>query len=130
MILVDDSIVRGTTSKKIVEMMRLAGATEVHMRVSSPPTTHSCYYGVDTPERDQLLAAKHDVENIRRLIGADTLAFVSMDGLYRAMGEDGRNPEQPQYCDACFSGDYPIQLTDRIHEKDPRQLSLLAKIGG
>ncbi|MFT6580083.1 MAG: amidophosphoribosyltransferase [Alphaproteobacteria bacterium] len=129
-ILVDDSIVRGTTSKKIVEMMRLAGATEVHMRVSSPPTTHSCYYGVDTPERDQLLAAKHDVENIRRLIGADTLAFVSMDGLYRAMGEDGRNPEQPQYCDACFSGDYPIQLTDRINEKDPRQLSLLAKIGG
>ena len=129
-ILVDDSIVRGTTSKKIVEMMRLAGATEVHMRVSSPPTTHSCYYGVDTPERDQLLAAKHDVENIRRLIGADTLAFVSMGGLYRAMGEDGRNPEQPQYCDACFSGDYPIQLTDRINEKDPRQLSLLAKIGG
>jgi amidophosphoribosyltransferase len=129
-ILVDDSIVRGTTSKKIVEMMRLAGATEVHMRVSSPPTTHSCYYGVDTPERDQLLAAKHDVENIRRLIGADTLAFVSMDGLYRAMGEEGRDPDQPQYCDACFSGDYPIQLTDRIHEKDPRQLSLLAKIGG
>ena len=129
-ILVDDSIVRGTTSKKIVEMMRLAGAREVHMRVSSPPTTHSCYYGVDTPERSQLLAAQHDVESIRKLIGADTLAFVSMDGLYRAMGEDGRNPDQPQYCDACFSGDYPIPLTDQLHKKDPRQLSLLSKIGG
>ena len=115
-ILVDDSIVRGTTSKKIVEMMRLAGATEVHMRVSSPPTTHSCYYGVDTPERDQLLAAKHDVENIRRLIGADTLAFVSMDGLYRAMGEEGRDPDQPQYCDACFSGEYPVIPADRVEE--------------
>ncbi|MBT5108533.1 MAG: amidophosphoribosyltransferase, partial [Rhodospirillaceae bacterium] len=101
-VLVDDSIVRGTTSKKIVEMMRLAGAKEVHMRVSSPPTSHSCYYGVDTPEREQLLASKLDVEAIRQLIGADTLAFVSMDGLYRAMGHQGRNQNQPQYCDACF----------------------------
>jgi amidophosphoribosyltransferase len=129
-VLVDDSIVRGTTSKKIVEMMRLAGAKEVHMRVSSPPTSHSCYYGVDTPEREQLLASKLDVEAIRQLIGADTLAFVSMDGLYRAMGHQGRNQNQPQYCDACFSGEYPIQLTDQLHEHDPRQLSLLAETGG
>jgi amidophosphoribosyltransferase len=129
-VLVDDSIVRGTTSKKIVEMMRLAGATEVHMRVSSPPTSHSCYYGVDTPEQEQLLASKLDVEAIRRLIGADTLAFISMDGLYRAMGHNGRNQDQPQYCDACFSGEYPIQLTDQLHEHDPRQLSLLAETGG
>lgn len=129
-VLVDDSIVRGTTSKKIVEMMRLAGAAEVHMRVSSPPTNNSCYYGVDTPEREKLLAANHNVEEIRRLIGADTLAFISMDGLYRAMGHDGRNSNQPQYCDACFSGEYPIQLTDRLREHDPRQLSLLAETGG
>lgn len=111
-VLVDDSIVRGTTSKKIVAMVREAGAREVHMRIASPPTTHSCFYGVDTPERDQLLAANHSVEEMGRLIGADSLAFVSIDGLYRAMGEARRNAQAPQYCDACFSGDYPIALTD------------------
>ena len=88
-ILVDDSIVRGTTSKKIVEMVRAAGAREVHMRISSPPTTHSCFYGIDTPERSQLLAASHDVDQMAKLIGADSLAFVSIDGLYRALGKDG-----------------------------------------
>ena len=93
-ILVDDSIVRGTTSRKIVEMVRNAGASEVHLRISSPPTTHSCFYGVDTPERDQLLAAHHDVEAMRELIGADSLAYISIDGLYRAMGEPGRNSER------------------------------------
>lgn len=128
-ILVDDSIVRGTTSKKIVEMVRAAGATEVHMRVSSPPTTHSCFYGVDTPERDKLLAAKHDVEGIRELIGADSLAYISLDGLYRAVGEPGRDNESPQYCDACFSGDYPIALTDQLGGADVSQLSLLAELG-
>lgn len=128
-ILVDDSIVRGITSRKIVEMVRNAGASEVHMRVSSPPTTHSCFYGVDTPERDQLLAANHDVEAMRDLIGADSLAFISIDGLYRAMGEPGRNSDTPQFCDACFSGDYPIRLTDRIGGNGTRQLSLLAEAG-
>jgi len=128
-ILVDDSIVRGTTSKKIVEMVRSAGAKEVHMRISSPPTTHSCFYGVDTPERDQLLAAKNDVESMRKLIGADSLAFISIDGLYRAMGLPGRDPEAPHYCDACFSGDYPIRLTDQIGGNGSRQLSLLAETG-
>lgn len=128
-VLVDDSIVRGTTSKKIVDMMRQAGAREVHMRISSPPTTDSCFYGVDTPKRKELMASQHTIEEMRQLIGADTLAFISMDGLYRAMGHAGRNSEDPQFCDACFSGEYPIPLTDQLSEHDPRQLSLLAEIG-
>ncbi|WP_428392044.1 amidophosphoribosyltransferase [Lichenicoccus sp.] len=111
-ILVDDSIVRGTTSRKIVEMVRAAGATEVHMRISSPPTTHSCFYGIDTPERGKLLAARHDVREMAELIGADSLAFISIDGLYRALGQPGRAPEQPHFCDACFTGQYPIDLAD------------------
>lgn len=127
-VLVDDSIVRGTTSSKIVEMVRNAGAKEVHMRIASPPTTHSCFYGVDTPERDQLLASKLDIEGMRKLIGCDSLAFISMDGLYRAMGAPGRDPDAPAYCDACFSGDYPIQLTDQDDGATGRQLSLLAEI--
>ncbi len=111
-VLVDDSIVRGTTSRKIVEMVRGAGAAEVHMRISSPPTTHSCFYGIDTPERGKLLAARHSVDEMARLIGADSLAFISLDGLYRALGKPGRNPDNPGFCDACFTGDYPIELTD------------------
>jgi amidophosphoribosyltransferase len=125
-VLVDDSIVRGTTSKKIVEMMRAAGATEVHMRISSPPTTHSCFYGIDTPERSELLAAQHDVPAMARLIGVDSLSFVTIDGLYRAMGEARREAKQPQYCDACFTGDYPTMLTDQQGGSVPAQLSLLA----
>jgi amidophosphoribosyltransferase len=111
-ILVDDSIVRGTTSKKIVEMVRQAGAAEVHMRVSSPPTTHSCFYGIDTPERSQLMAAQHDVPAMARIIGVDSLAFISLDGLYRALGRAGRDAGNPGFCDACFTGDYAIPLTD------------------
>lgn len=111
-ILVDDSIVRGTTSKKIVNMVREAGAREVHMRIASPPTTHSCFYGVDTPTRDQLLAAKHNVKDMAKIIGVDSLAFISLDGMYRAVSGKPRNQQAPQYCDACFSGDYPIPLTD------------------
>jgi len=118
-ILVDDSIVRGTTSIKIVEMIRAAGAKEVHMRISSPPTKHSCFYGVDTPEKEKLLAHKYNVEEMAKLIGADSLAFISLDGLYRAVGEAKRNAEQPQFCDACFSGDYPIALTD-LDSKTPQ----------
>lgn len=112
-VLVDDSIVRGTTSKKIVNMVREAGASEIHMRIASPPTTHSCFYGVDTPAREELMAAQHTLEEMCRLIGADSLAFVSIDGLYRAMGRMARNNSNPQYCDACFSGDYPVALVDR-----------------
>jgi len=124
-VLVDDSIVRGTTSEKIVEMVRQAGAAEVHMRISSPPTAHSCFYGIDTPSRHELLAAQHDVEGMRERIRADSLAFVSIDGLYRAMGLSGRNADQPQYCDACFTGDYPTRLTDREGGSNKAQLSLL-----
>ncbi len=125
-ILVDDSIVRGTTSRKIVEMVRAAGAAEVHMRISSPPTTHSCFYGIDTPERSKLLAARHSVEQMCEIIGADSLAFISIDGLHRALGHDQRNDAQPQYCDACFTGEYPIKLHD-LGEPDSAQLSLLTE---
>ncbi|MEM8726425.1 MAG: amidophosphoribosyltransferase, partial [Pseudomonadota bacterium] len=111
-VLIDDSIVRGTTSLKIVEMMREAGASEVHFRVASPPTAHSCFYGVDTPERSKLLAARMELEPMREFIKADSLAFISIDGLYRAVGANGRNPSSPQFCDACFTGDYPTALTD------------------
>ena len=112
-ILVDDSIVRGTTSLKIVQMMRDAGAAEVHMRIASPPTRHSCFYGVDTPERAKLLAAKHDVGGMTEFIHADSLAFVSIDGLYKALGQARRADIHPKYCDACFTGDYPTTLTDQ-----------------
>ncbi len=124
-VLVDDSIVRGTTSVKIVEMVRNAGATEVHMRIASPPTTNSCFYGVDTPERDKLLAARKSVEEMAKHIGVDSLAFISTDGLYRAMGLSGRDPALPQYCDACFTGDYPIALVDREDGDTGAQLSFL-----
>ncbi len=126
-ILVDDSIVRGTTSEKIVTMVRDVGASEVHMRISSPPTTNSCYYGIDTPEREKLLAANLSIEEMAKHIGADTLSFITMDGLYRAVGESARVTEEPQYCDACFSGDYPIELTDQEDGDVPAQLSLLAE---
>jgi amidophosphoribosyltransferase len=120
--------VRGTTSKKIVQMVRDAGAAEVHFRVASPPTAHSCFYGVDTPNTDDLLAHRMDVEEMRRLIGADSLAFISMDGLYRAMGEGKRKADAPQFCDACFSGAYPIELTDISGGAKDGQLSLLAEV--
>lgn len=123
-VLIDDSIVRGTTSLKIVQMMRDAGAAEIHFRVASPPTEHSCFYGVDTPERSKLLAARMDVAAMAEFIQADSLAFVSIDGLYRAVGEAKRNKDCPQYCDACFSGDYPTRLTDLADRENPDQFSL------
>ncbi len=127
-VLIDDSIVRGTTSVKIVQMIRDAGAREVHFRIASPPITHPDYYGIDTPEQDKLLAANHDVEGMRRFIGADSLAFLSVDGIYRAMGYERRDPVRPQFTDHCFTGEYPTALTDRsAHESSPRQLSLLAE---
>ncbi|HSR56227.1 MAG TPA: amidophosphoribosyltransferase, partial [Alphaproteobacteria bacterium] len=94
------------------------------------PTTNPCYYGVDTPQRSELLAAQMDVESMRKLIGVDTLAFLSMDGLYRAMGEEGRNAECPQHCDACFSGEYPIALTDQEGGAHSAQLSFLTEVAG
>ncbi|MHA1599827.1 MAG: amidophosphoribosyltransferase [Alphaproteobacteria bacterium] len=127
-VLVDDSIVRGTTSIKIVEMVRAAGATEVHMRIAAPPTAHPCFYGIDTPEPSELLAAKMDVPAMAKHIGVDSLAFISTDGLYRAMGESGRDAVQPQFCDACFTGEYPTQLTDHHGKDNSAQLSLLAEL--
>ena len=126
-VLIDDSIVRGTTSVKIVQMMREAGAAEVHLRVSSPPIAHPDYYGIDTPERDKLLAARMDLEGMRRFMGADSLAFLSVDGIYRAMGYERRDNAQPQFTDHCFTGDYPTRLTDLVGELARQQLSLLAE---
>lgn len=106
-ILVDDSIVRGTTSKKIVEMVREAGATEVHMRISCPPTTHSCYYGVDTPHRQDLIASRMNVEEVRRYIGADTLGYLSLEGMLDAIGLASDSS-----CNACWSGKYPTLIAN------------------
>ncbi|MEM1343025.1 MAG: amidophosphoribosyltransferase [Pseudomonadota bacterium] len=112
-VLVDDSVVRGTTSRKIKEMVIEAGAREVHFRIASPPTRWPCFFGVDTPERSKLLAAKMGEAEMAEHLGVDSLRFVSLDGLYRATGQpDGRNDAAPQYCDACFSGDYPIHPCD------------------
>jgi amidophosphoribosyltransferase len=126
-VLVDDSIVRGTTSIKIVEMVRQAGATEVHLRISSPPTAHPCFFGIDTPDYDNLLAAHHDLASMAKLLGVDSLAFISIDGLYKAVGEARRAADHPQYCDACFTGDYPLPLTDKNAGSQPKQLSLLSE---
>ncbi len=126
-VLIDDSIVRGTTSKKIVQMVREAGAAEVHMRIASPPITHPDYYGIDTPSREQLLAANHTLEEMEAFIEADSLRFISVDGIYRALGHAGRDDAQPQYTDHCFTGDYPTPLADQEdRETDPKQLPLLA----
>ena len=108
-------------------MVRAAGATEVHMRISSPPTTYSCFYGIDTPEREQLMASQHSVQQMADIIGVDSLAFISIDGLYRAVGEAKRDSDAPQYCDACFTGEYPIPLVDRDGGGAPKQLSLLTE---
>ncbi len=124
-VLVDDSIVRGTTSTKIVDMVRQAGAKEVHLRISSPPTAYSCFFGIDTPSREKLLAAQFDVPAMAKMLGVDSLAYISIDGLYRAVGEAKRNMDKPQYCDACFTGEYPLPLTDHHEGSPPQQLSLL-----
>ncbi|CRL11577.1 amidophosphoribosyltransferase [Phaeobacter italicus] len=114
-ILVDDSVVRGTTSRKIKEMILDAGASEVHFRIASPPTAWPCFYGVDTPDRDKLLAATMTEDEMAKHLAVDSLKFISLDGLYRAVGQDqGRNNSCPQYCDACFSGEYPVVPSDMM----------------
>ena len=128
-VLIDDSVVRGTTSKKIVQLIRDAGAAEVHMRISSPPITHPDFYGIDTPSKKDLLAANMTLEEMREYMGADSLAFLSVDGIYRAIGLDRRDDRAPQFTDHCFTGDYPTNLTDYGGEAVPRQLSLLAEVG-
>ncbi|GFE66037.1 amidophosphoribosyltransferase [Litoreibacter roseus] len=116
-ILVDDSVVRGTTSRKIKEMILDAGAAEVHFRIASPPTAWPCFYGVDTPQREKLLAATMSEDEMRDHLGVDSLRFISLDGLYRAVGEaHGRDSDSPQYCDACFSGEYPVAPSDQLEK--------------
>jgi amidophosphoribosyltransferase len=116
-VLVDDSVVRGTTSRKIKEMILDAGAAEVHFRIASPPTAWPCFYGVDTPQREKLLAATMSEDEMRDHLEVDSLRFITLDGLYRAVGEaQGRDPDAPQYCDACFSGEYPVAPSDQIEK--------------
>lgn len=126
-VLVDDSIVRGTTSKKIVQMMFEAGAREVHMRITSPPIKYPDYYGIDTPHVKDLLAANMSVEAMRAYVGATSLAFLSVDGLYRALGFDGRDDRQPAFTDHCFTGDYPTRLVDLDGVTEGQQMSFLAE---
>ena len=128
-VLIDDSIVRGTTSLKIVQMVREAGAREVHMRIASPPITHPDFYGIDTPKQEALLAATHTLEQMRDYIQADSLAFISIEGIYKAVGYEGRDEEAPQFTDHCFTGDYPTPLADAEAEEDSKQLPLLADAG-
>ena len=115
-VVVDDSIVRGTTSRKIIRMLRDAGATEVHLRISSPPTISPCYYGIDTPTRTELIGSSHSVEEIRKFIEADSLAYLSQEGMY--VFAEGR---KEGFCDACFTGNYPVHFDDEGHV---RQLHL------
>lgn len=129
-LLVDDSIVRGTTSTKIVRMIRDAGATEVHFRSASPPIKHPDFYGVDMPNSERLLAANHDLETMNKLLGSDSLGFLSIEGLYWALGDESRNADYPQFSDHCFTGDYPTALIDfdrKSSGKNP-QMSLLVEV--
>lgn len=128
-VLIDDSIVRGTTSVKIVQMMYEAGAAEVHMRIASPPITHPDFYGIDTPEQKSLLAATLSIEEMTEKLNVQTLAFISINGVYRAVGYDERDDKHPQFTDHCFTGDYPTALTDLGMAHPSRQLSLLAETG-
>jgi amidophosphoribosyltransferase len=127
-VLIDDSVVRGTTSKKLVQMMFEAGAREVHLRVSSPPIAHPDFYGIDTPRTAELLAANMSVAEMCRFVGATSLAFLSVDGIYRALGYDRRDARNPQFTDHCFTGDYPTALTDRHGPAHTGQLSLLTEV--
>lgn len=125
-VLVDDSIVRGTTSRKIVTMMREAGATEVHFRIACPPIKYPDYYGIDMPDQTKLLAANMNLDEMRAYLGVESLGFISIDGLYRALGEPGRDHANPQFTDHYFTGDYPTPIADLVSES-AKQLSLLAE---
>jgi amidophosphoribosyltransferase len=130
-ILVDDSIVRGTTSKKIVSMLYEVGAKEVHMKISSPPIKFPDYYGIDTPNVSELLAANNSVEEMRKIIGVKTLSFLSIDGVYKALGYEKRDNKNPQFTDHCFTGDYPVVPEDFKNQTEKNnQLSLLSNFTG
>lgn len=131
LVLIDDSIVRGTTSKKIVSMLYDAGAKEVHMKISSPPIKYPDYYGIDTPNVEELLAANNSIEEMRKIIGVKTLSFLSIDGVYKALGHDKRDDKNPQFTDHCFTGDYPVKPTDLKNQSEKNnQLSLLSNVIG
>ena len=125
-VLVDDSIVRGTTAIKIIEMIKEAKAKEIHMKISSPPIMYPDYYGIDTPRKEELIASQSSIEDIRKKLDLDSLQFLSIKGLYNAMGHENRNNETPQYTDHCFTGDYPTELVDRDSGNLSSQLSLLS----
>ena len=126
-ILIDDSIVRGTTSKKIVSMLYESGAKEVHMKIASPPIKHPDYYGIDTPDTNELIAANNSIDEIRKLIGVKTLSFLSINGMYKALGKEKRNDSNPQFTDHCFTGDYPVKPVDQKNQSEKNnQLSLLS----
>ena len=125
-VLVDDSIVRGTTAIKIIEMIKEAKASEIHMKISSPPIMYPDYYGIDTPRKEELIASQSSIEDIRKKLDLDSLQFLSIKGLYNAMGHENRNNETPQYTDHCFTGDYPTELVDRDSGNLSSQLSLLS----
>ncbi|TDR93704.1 amidophosphoribosyltransferase [Enterovirga rhinocerotis] len=127
-VMVDDSIVRGTTSRKIVAMMREAGAAEIHFRIACPPIKFADYYGIDMPSQDKLIAARMSVQEIADYLGVDSLAFLSIDGLYRALGQPGRNNAMPQFTDHYFTGEYPTPISDHLGEAS-KQISLLAEAG-
>ena len=112
LVLIDDSLVRGTTSVKIIEMLYDSGAKEVHLRIASPPIKFPDYYGVDTPNKNELLASKLDLEGMRKFINAKTLKFLSIEGLYKSMGYEKRNSSYPQFTDHCFTGEYPVEPVD------------------
>jgi amidophosphoribosyltransferase len=119
-VLVDDSIVRGTTSRKILSLIRQAGAKEVHQRVSSPPTIGPCHYGIDTPTREELIACSKRVDEIRSYIGADSLGYLSVEGVRRAVGDRGE-----EFCMACFTNEYPVEVP---HERPEHQLTLFQEM--
>ena len=123
-VLMEDSIVRGTTSKRIVQIVREAGAKEVHFRVASPPIKHPDFYGIDMPRREELIAANMSIAEMTKALGVDSLAFLTVDGLYQAMGEERRDPNNPQFTDHCFTGDYPTTLTDLKSDRASKDLQL------
>ena len=127
-ILIDDSLVRGTTSVKIVKMLYENGAKEVHLKIASPPIKYPDYYGVDTPNKNELLAANNNLEEMRKFINTTSLQFLSIEGLYRSMGFKKRNSSYPQFTDHCFTGEYPVKLVDQSDNNDDYQLSLLSNI--
>ena len=127
-VLIDDSLVRGTTCHKIVKMLYEAGAKEVHVKIACPEIKYPDFYGIDTPETEQLLASNKSLDEMCKHIGADSLGFLSLDGLYQSMGyKKGRNNDSPEYTDHCFTGDYPTNLSDYKNEKTQEQLSLLSE---